>query len=131
MSTHVWTHGEAAVANILKLAPKLWDLWRGDYIHMTFIIPQISLLSRHFLQTRYWLLLTLKCKNMLHIYVLHSIICKNLFLVSIILFSKHLSNYQLFLNHLLCLHPNKRPCTRNMHKHNKNIFLVHHDMIMK
>ena len=84
MPTHVWTHGEAAVANILKLAPKLWDLWRGDYIHMTFIIPQISLLSRHFLQTRYWLLLTLKCKNMLHIYVLHSIICKNLFLVSII-----------------------------------------------
>ena len=58
MPTHVWTHGEAAVANILKLAPKLWDLWRGDYIHMTFIIPQISLLSRHFLQTRYRLLLT-------------------------------------------------------------------------
>ena len=34
----------------------------------------------------------LKCKNMLHIYVLHSIICKNLFL-SLFLFSKHLRNY--------------------------------------
>ena len=63
-----------------KAGSKTVGLMAGDYIHMTFIIPQISLLSRHFLQTRYWLLLTLKCKNMLHIYVLHSIICKNLFL---------------------------------------------------
>ena len=36
-----------------KAGSKSVGLMAGDYIHMTFIIPQISLLSRHFLQTRY------------------------------------------------------------------------------
>ena len=53
-----------------KAGSKTVGLMAGDYIHMTFIIPQISLLSRHFLQTRYRLLQTVRWQNILHIYCL-------------------------------------------------------------
>ena len=129
MPTHVWTHGEAAVANILKLAPKLWDLWRGDYILMTFIIPQISLLSRHFLQTRYRLLLKLRWKNMLHIYIYF-----------IQLFVRTCSYHYFSSQNTSAIFPQslgsasiqtKEACTHVQDIKHKNIFLVHHEIANK